>query len=522
MPAPTGGWDAKSPISSMPEDRAIVLDNLFPEQGYVRVRRGHQIHAGGMGSGAVQSLMVYNGLTAASSKLFAATNSAIYDVTASGNATITTVTGTANNRWQSVNFTTSGGHFLFCVNGADDPRTYNGSAWATPSITGITATDIINVNAHKGRLWFILKDSLTAAYLGTSAVSGAASTFPLGNIMDKGGYLVAMGTWTSDGGNGPDDFAVFISSRGQAAVYQGTDPASADTWSLVGRYDLGAPLGYRCLTKVAGDLAYLSIDGVLPFSLAKGTDRGAAAAVAITTNINNAMNTAARSYSGNFGWELCPYPKGTAAILNVPISEGDTQNQYVMNTLNGAWCRFTGQNANCWAVFNDNLYFGGNTGFVCQADKTALDITTPIDAEGQGAYSYYGTKGTVKQFKLLQPIITTDASARASVGISTDFKDNAVLGTPASGETGSAVYDSAVWDTDVYAVEDRTIAEYTPVSGLGQAGSIHFRTRTGRESGVSIWGVSDWGEDQWSYSISGDTTMRLNSFNVVYELGGVL
>lgn len=519
--APVGGWDAFSPLAAMPQDRAIVLDNWFPEPGYVRVRRGHQIHAGGMGTGPVQSLLVYNGLATSANKMFAAANNALYDVSASGDATITTVTGTANNRWQSVNFTTSGGHFLFCVNGADNPRTWNGSVWASPSITGITATDAINVNVHKARIWLILKDSLTVAYLGTNAVSGAASTFPLGSVMDKGGYIVAMGTWTHDGGSGADDYAVFVSSRGQAAVYQGTDPASTGTWSLVGRYDLGAALGYRCLTKVAGDLAYLSIDGVLPFSLAKGVDRGAAASVAITTNINNAMNAAARSYASNFGWELCPYPKGTAAILNVPISEGDTQHQYVMNTLTGAWCRFTGQNANCWAVFGDNLYFGGNEGLVNRADYTALDITSPVNAQGQGAYNFYNSKGTLKQFKMLQPILTTDASARPAVGISTDFKDNATLGTPTSGQTISAVYDAAVWDSDVYAIESRTVADFTSVTGLGQAASIHFRARTGRESGVSIWGVSDWGRDEWSYSISGDTVMQLNSFNVIYEQGGV-
>jgi hypothetical protein len=178
-------------------------------------------------------------------------------------------------------------------------------------------------------------------------------------------------------------------------------------------------------------------------------------------------------------------------------------------------------NANCWAVFNDNLYYGGNDGRVYRADTTALDLATPIDAVAQGAYNYYKMQGSLKQWKMLQPILTTDSSSRPAVGISTDFKDNASLGTPTAGQTISAVYDSAIYDTDVYAVEGRTIADWTSVQGLGFAGSIHIRARTGRESGVSIWGVSDWGRDQWSYTISGDVTMNLNSFNVIYERGGV-
>jgi hypothetical protein len=518
IPAPVGGWDAVSALADMPEDRAVALENWFPSTGDVRVRRGHRIHASGMGSDVVESLMPYNGLTSVSSKLFAATDGTIYDATAADAAT-SAVTGLTNNRWQHINFTTSGGKYLIACNGADSVRSFDGSSWATPSITGITSADAINVNGHKNRIWFVLKDSTKAAYLPTGAIAGAATTFELGGLFTKGGYLVAMATWTRDGGAGEDDVAVFISSRGQCVAYAGTDPADADTWQLVGVFDLGSPIGYRCFTKVAGDLALVNIDGVLPLSQALETDRGAAAAIAITANINNAMNEAARSYASNFGWELTPYAKGTMAILNVPIQEGETQHQYVMNTLTGAWCKFTGMNANCWAVFRDNLYFGGNGGLVYQADTTGLDVSEPIVAIGQGAYNYYGSPGRLKQWKMLQPLLTTDSTARPAVGISTDFKENALLGTPSAAESVSALYDTAVYDTDVYAIESRSVSDWTGINGIGQCASIHFRASTGASS-VSIWGISDWGQDPWSSSVSGDVVMRMNGFNVIYEPGG--
>lgn len=522
IPAPTGGWDAVSAIADMPEDRALVLENWFPSTTDVRIRRGHQIHGANMGDGVVESLMVYNGLTVATSAMFAATDGKFYDVSASGNAVLTTETGLANNRWQYINFTTSGGKFLWACNGADEPRHYNGSVWAEPAITGVTASDAINVNGHKGRIWLVLKDSTKAAYLPTGAIAGAATTFELGGLFTQGGYLVAMATWTRDGGSGTDDLAVFISSRGQVAVYAGTDPASADTWQLIGVYDVGPPIGYRCFTKVGGDLALLNIDGVLPLSKSLNLDRATQATVAITANINNVMNESARSYRNNFGWELTPYAKGTMALLNVPIQQGQFQQQYVMNTITGAWCKFTGMNANCWAVYKDNLFFGGNDGLVKQADTTGLDVTAPIDAVGQGAYNYYSMRGRLKQWKLLQPLLTTDSDARPAIGISTDFRDNASLGTPTSSQTLSALYDTAIWDSDVYAIEGRTVADWTSVAGTGQCASIHFRARTGQETGVSIWGVSDWGVDQWSMSITGEITMRLNGFNVIHERGGFL
>lgn len=522
IPAPTGGWDAVSALADMPEDRAVSLDNWFPTNADVRVRRGYQIHAGGLGTGVVDTLMPYNALSTSSQKLFAAANSSIYDVTASGTASAS-VTGLSNNRWQWVNITTSGGHYLWICNGADAPRHYNGSTWATPSLslTTFSSSDIINCNVHKNRLWVIFRDTLTAGYLATQAISGTITNFPLGALFNKGGYLVAMATWTKDGGSGEDDLAVFITSEGQVAVYQGTDPSDASLWKVVGVFDLGSPIGRRCFTKVAGDVALVNVDGVLPLSKALIQDRGAALNIAITGNINNAMNVAARSYKDNFGWQLKPYPKGTYVLLNVPISEGQTQHQYVMNTITGAWCRFTNQNANCWEVFRDDLYFGGNEGIVYKADQTGMDVTDPVDAIGQGAYNYYKARGQLKQFKLIQPLITADSNNRPSIGISTDFRDNAVLGTPAAAQTVSALYDSAIYDQDVYAIEGRSITDWDTISGTGNCASIHFRAKTGRESGVSIWGVSDWG-DSWSYSIGGDVVMQLNSFNVLYEAGGVL
>jgi hypothetical protein len=517
IPAPIEGWDAVSPVAKMKPERAIVLDNFFPQPGYVEVRRGTQLHSIA-GSTVVDTLMAYNGLTSAANKMFAVCGGSIIDVTASGTGTTTTVTGLGSNRWQYVNYTTSAGtHYLWCVNGVDAARHYNGSVWAQPAVTGVSSSDMINVNVHKKRIWGIISGSMDACYLPLDSIAGAATKFPLGSVMAKGGFLVAMATWTLDAGAGIDDYAVFISSRGQVAVYQGTDPAS--DFALVGVYDLGAPLGYRCFTKVAGDVALVNIDGVLPLSKALGVDQGAAATVAITQRINNAMNSAARSYKNNFGWELISYPKGTMALLNVPIAEGDTQHQYVMNTLTGAWCRFTGWDANCFCVFNDNLYFGANNGHVHLADTGSMDTSTVIEAIGQTAYNYFNSPGRNKKFGALQPIITTDSEAAPSIGLSTDFKDNATLGALSSAATSSAIYDTSVWDTDIYPIESSTFADWTTVSGIGQCASIHFKVRTGIENGVSLWGDAHWNVSQWNSATPNNVILQLNGFNITYEAG---
>jgi hypothetical protein len=272
---------------------------------------------------------------------------------------------------------------------------------------------------------------------------------------------------------------------------------------------------------VGGDLALVCVDGILPLSKALTTDRGAFDKIAITANIDNAMNEAARLYKGNFGWQLCPYPKGTAAILNVPLSENDISHQYVMNTLTGAWCRYTGQNANCWATYLDTLYFGGNDGVVYEADTGALDYNTNITCDGQGAYVYFEKSST--HWKMLQPLVTTDSDGRPSVGLSTDFKDNATLGTPGGIALAGARWDQSIWDQASFGTLEINTADWTVAPGLGRCASVHFRIVTGDDPAESAqWGVGEWGAASWGVAATNDVIVRVNAFNTTYETGSFL
>ena len=333
---------------------------------------------------------------------------------------------------------------------------------------------------------------------------------------------MAMATWTRDGGSGSDDYAVFISSEGQCAVYSGTDPASASTWSLVGVFDVPPPIGRRCFTKYGADVLLITIQGVFPLSEVLSVDQSQARRQALTERITAAMTTAASSYKSNFGWEVCVYPKGTRLMLNIPTVETDTAIQYVMNTLTGAWCEFDGMNANTWLVFNDNLYFGGNDGSVYRADTGSADIDTPITAVGQSAYSAMGS-GNLKQWKLVKPLITTASANRPAVGVSTDFTETDTLSQPpAATASGSSTWDSSRWDTATWGGAEQNISDWVGVVGIGTFGSIKFRAQTGISSGGSAWGVSLWGTDLWGSSGTSDETMRINGFLVTAEVGGNL
>ena len=79
---------------------------------------------------------------------------------------------------------------------------------------------------------------------------------------------------TIDSGIGVDDlFCVFLSS-GAVLVYQGTDISDANSWGIVGTFNLGRVVGDRPLIKFAGDLIAITVDGYIPLTqfLAKGRD----------------------------------------------------------------------------------------------------------------------------------------------------------------------------------------------------------------------------------------------------------
>lgn len=482
IPAPYKGWDASSPLENMDPASAVVLDNWFPETQFVRFRAGHRAHATGLGSGAVESVMAWHGPDG-TAKLFGARGTSIFDCTASGAVGSAAVTSLTNARFQHVQFTTPGGTFLMCVNGAAAPQAFSGTSWSVPSITGFTTTQAIHVNAHKNRLWFILAESTKAAYLPVSSIAGAASVYDFGPLMTKGGYLVAMGTWTQDAGWGPDDLAVFVTSRGQAIVFAGNDPASADSWAYKGTYNLGAPIGRRCLTNVGGDLAIVTVDGVVSLAQAITLDRAAAKRVAITQKIQPALNAAAKQNGTNYGWGLTVYPKGTAAFLNVPLIEGKLVHQYVMNTVNGAWCRYTGQNLVCWEVFNDRIFGGGLNGTVYEADVGNLDGDSLIVGDIKTAFNHFGTRGLNKRFSMARALMSSDGRASPVLTLNTDYSDEQPAALASAFVNSGALWNDFDWnDGTNWAGGVSTLSDWITVNGEGSCAAVRMRMAPDNQS----------------------------------------
>jgi hypothetical protein len=144
---------------------------------------------------------------------------------------------------------------LLLFNGADTPQVYDGSTLSNSTIhsSGLTPSELDGCNVHKNRLYVWSTDDSSFYYGSTNAIQGSFHKF-------------AMATWNHDGGDGVDDYALFIMSSGTALLYDGSNPSSANDWNLIGIYKIGEPLSVRSIAKVGGDVAIMTRPDFVFFS----------------------------------------------------------------------------------------------------------------------------------------------------------------------------------------------------------------------------------------------------------------
>jgi hypothetical protein len=504
VPAPIGGLNARDSIAEMPPTDAVAISNWFPTTSSLIVRNGSANWATGLPAW-VETLAVYSP-NSGSRQLFGASGGNLYNCTAQGAVGAPVVTGNTSNRWQYVNFSNPGGQWLYLVNGQDSPQLYNGSSWqavtaaSSPiSITGVTdgLTNLIAVTAFKSRLYFIAKNTFHVWYLAVNAVGGAATLLDLSSIFQLGGYLIAAFSWTWNNVAGPQDYMVFLSSEGEGVIYQGYDPSQSGSWSQVGTFRMGRPVGYRCWARVGTDVMIMCADGLIPLTQEILNDRQSPQAE-VTLKIRNAIQQDFQNYSTHFGWQVILHPMGTKLFINVPQSEDSVQYQYVMNTITSAWTVFNGWNAACFALMGDQLFYGTqNKVILC--DTGATDLGASIQTNLIPAYSYFDAPGQNKQFTMCRPTFSLTGNIGISVGLSVDYRPvtlNASLSLPPS--TGTSFWNTSLWNIAPWSQTSVIRLAWESVTGVGYAASLNMAT------------------------LSNISNVSLIAIDYVYQMGGVL
>jgi hypothetical protein len=300
IPAPVGGLNVRDSIADMPPEDAVIATNVFCLPDKVMLRKGHTAHATGMTT-QIQGIFDYNAYTG--STLFAATATDIYNVTAAGAVGAAVVAGQTSGKWQHLNFATAGAQYLYLVNGVDSAQLWDGATWqavtgvsAPIAITGVVTSTLIHINAHAQRLFFIQVNTLGFWYLPVDVAGGAAVFFSFRSLCVKGGYVMAMYSWTLDAGYGLEDHAVFITSEGEVLIYRGINPGAAADWVLVGIFAIGRPIGRRCGIQFGSDLLIICEDGLVQLSKARPPS---------ATRFRRRLRISSRSFLRPLAGKLC-------------------------------------------------------------------------------------------------------------------------------------------------------------------------------------------------------------------------
>lgn len=475
LPAPIGGLNNRDALASMPNSDAYFLENWFPTTDGVVTRNGNTTHVSGIG-GTIETLAVYSGGSA--NQLISFNNGKMFNVTAAGAPGPELTTGRTSNKNVTAMFSNAATHFLIGVNGADTPFSYNGTAYAALTITGITGTqnNLAYVFPFKGRLYLAAINELVFYYLAVGAIQGAATSFDLSQIASKGGYLMAIGSITLDTGSGPDDFIAFVTSEGEVLVYKGTDPSAAATFALVGRYSIGRPIGRKCISKYGGDALVITDMGLTPLSMLFKSEEPTLRD-SLSSKLGNAL-ISHNQFSATHGWHVMLHPANTMLILNVPHGTGGEFHQYVMNTITGAWCVFNGWKGYSFAEMNGNLYYGAAGGKVYRADTGSSDDGVAIVCNARTAYNYF-EKYELKHWHNARLHMETIGNPELSVGFNIDYIEEEPSFVVSQVDAGDGeLWDVATWDVAEWAGATEVRSQWADINDLGFTASTVVRVKS--------------------------------------------
>ena len=476
FPAPAKGIVEDVNVSRAPKDAAQVLENLFPTLDSARLRGGAELVAD---SGGAPIVSLFN-LAIGNDRLFAGVgpstqggSDGFVEVAAGiASAADAPITGLRGADWSTTHISTAGGDFLVGVNGVDEgfvmtatdaKRYWHGTdaAWNAMSesdrgdlhrMHGISTKKLSRVWNFKERLYFVEEGGMSAWYLAPKAFkdtdSARIAELPLGALFERGGSLLFGTTFSMDSGDGLDDHCVFVTDRGEVAVFGGLHPGASD-WRMEGRYVIGDPLNANAFFHVGGDLAICTGDGIVSLtSIARG-DRVKARAEALTKPIGDTWRDATAE-RGSFPFNATLWRD--RAMLAVGVTPaGNKRRVLVMNAETGAWCVYTGWDFRCSCVSADKLYFGTGDGRVAKAETGGNDLGEQYAGLWVPKFQSLGQSGRKFAVSLRMTYRAGGGQAYTAIGLSdhqvespADLPDPLSAGAGGSSAWGSATGGAAV------------------------------------------------------------------------------
>lgn len=480
--APVRGWIVDENIAAQAPGSARIMDDCFPEQYSVRIRNGC-LNLSNLGTSApVESLMSYAGVS--SNTLFATSAGSIYNVSTIPASEV--FSGLDNSYFSYVNFATLGGQYLIAVNGVDDLLIYDGSSWqavngsSSPfSITGVDTSTLIHVASHKRRLFFTQRGSLMVYYLGLNSLGGEVQTLNLASVFRKGGAVLFCDTWSVSVGDGMQDQFVAVSTKGEVAVYQGSDPGNPSDWGLVGQYEMPRPLGRNAYMRAEGDLAVSSDVGPIRLSTVFNSDPSTLQQNSIARPIvSEWMREVSSRIALNF--EVAKWDERGMGFFTMPsVAATGTPILFVVNLNTGAWARYTGWNAVSIAYHDGLVYFGTSDGKVQIAEAGGSDNGVPYYPTVVYNWDHLGAPGNRKSVSQARATYLAPVQGDVVLGCMVDYQIDNIPFPNAIANIVPSLWDAGQWDQAEWDSGTENLTFQTRFRSVGRSGVVfapYFRT----------------------------------------------
>lgn len=510
FPAPSKGLATNMPLTEQDPLTGLNITNWHVRRYGNEIRSGYKrwkTNLGGLATPApVMSLMAYNPPRGAAAlfqpRLFAAcADGNIYDVTSPSAEGVVppiavSVPGqTEPGEFSWTNFATAATNYLCICSAGGGYWTYDSvGGWVnrTASITGAGgpfASRFDFVMAWKNRLWFIVDNTADTFYLATNAISGVSSNFDFGALLVHGGDLKAMASWTVDGGDGIDDKLVLMGQGGDVLVYEGTDPAAAATFRIIGRWFAGRPpSGRRFFSKYGGDLSILCENGIQYMSQllqARGLLDPETEKSSPAHRFNEAIGRDVRATRGQNFWRAIFLAGEECMLILTPHNTEKDGLQYIFGNLSSAWSIFRSMPMLCGEEFEGDLYFGTVDGKVCKAFAADTDDELQDGTPGRSITANFQSAFVtdpqapmdLKRFLFIMPMFQASQPPSVLAQINSEWTFNGIPGSPPYAQDTSAKWDSAIWDQAVWGGVSNTYYSWIGAEGMGIYASLRMSVR---------------------------------------------
>ncbi len=512
--APINGLVSQKPIAAMTPQDALQLRNFWVKPYGLELRPGYRIHQNTLND-PVNTLMPYEARFPGDSKLFAVTFQGIYDVTSRQDNPVqpprdvtfsSQIPGTTDTlSW--IQFNTLGENFLCVVGETNGYWTFSTSTGWVQHDAGVAPGDIDGtdplpfdyITSWKRRLWFVKTGETKAFYLPVNQIAGEVEEFDFGPYMRQGGTVQQLVSWTRDGGDGLDDFLIVIGSQGDVISYQGTDPANADTFAMVGIWDVGrVPDNRRIAMKSGGDVQVLCETGVIPLS---ELFSGALKFGSVESMGFNIQTILARKLSANLDepqWEILYYPREEQVMIKEPVTINEIAARiWTASVHNDAWSQLVNLPIQTMVVFESTMFGSDQDGnvyelFIGNSDNVGFDGLPNEDLVGQvqtGFTNY--DMAELKRCQLVEPVFQGSSAPGVQVIMRSEFDFNVLPGSPQFfAPNDGSFWDVDFWDQAFWSGSQNTYMAWAGSGCLGRYMSLFLSVRGPARLVFTHWTLS--------------------------------